>query len=87
MFRTVPLSIISSFPLYTQHIQQWCIYIYIHIPLLCVQWKTPDDGQRNCPKHIEFYSKIKIKWYIYIYHCCVYSGKLLMMDKGTVRNM
>jgi hypothetical protein len=19
------------------------------IPLLCVQWKTPDDGQRNCP--------------------------------------
>jgi len=28
-----------------------------HIPLLCVQWKIPDDGQRNCPKHIEFYSK------------------------------
>jgi len=23
-------------------------------PLLCVQWKTPDDGQRNCPKHVEF---------------------------------
>ena len=22
-----------------------------------------------------------------IYHCCVYSGKLLMMDRGTVRNM
>jgi len=20
-----------------------------HIPLLYVQWKTPDDGQRNCP--------------------------------------
>ena len=28
-----------------------------HIPLLCVQWKTPVDGQRNCPKHAEFYSK------------------------------
>ena len=28
-----------------------------HIPLLCVQWKTSDDGQRNCPKHVEFYSK------------------------------
>jgi hypothetical protein len=25
--------------------------------LLCVQCWTPDDGQRNCPKHIEFYSK------------------------------
>ena len=24
-----------------------------------VQWKTPDDGQRNCPKHVEFLDKIK----------------------------
>ena len=22
-----------------------------------------------------------------IYHCCVYSGKLLMMDRGTIRNV
>jgi len=22
-----------------------------------------------------------------IYHCCVYSEKLVMMDRGTVRNM
>jgi hypothetical protein len=22
-----------------------------------------------------------------IYHCCVYSEKLLVMDRGTVRNM
>jgi len=29
--------------------------------LLCVQWKTPDDGQRNCPKHVEFYSKNKFE--------------------------
>jgi hypothetical protein len=29
------------------------------IPLLCVQWKTPDDGQKNCPKHVEFHSKNK----------------------------
>ena len=28
-----------------------------HIPLLCVQWKTPDDGQKNYPKHVEFYYK------------------------------
>ena len=27
------------------------------IPLLCVKWKTPDDGQSNCAKHVEFYSK------------------------------
>jgi len=30
-----------------------------HIPLLYVQWKTPDDGQRNCSKHVEFHSKNK----------------------------
>jgi len=43
--------------------------------LLCVQWKTPDDGQRTCPKHVEFYSKNKceklvhlVGYLITIYH-------------------
>jgi len=31
-----------------------------HIPLLCAQWKTPGDGQRNRPKHVKFYSKNNI---------------------------
>jgi len=31
------------------------------IKLLGVKWKTPDDGQRNCPKHVEFYSKNKFE--------------------------
>ena len=30
-----------------------------HIPVSNVQWKTPDDGQRNCPKHVEFLDKNK----------------------------
>jgi len=50
MFRTVPLSIISSFSLYTQ---QWYMSAKLYD----------------------------------ILHCCVYSEKLLMMDRGTVRNM
>jgi hypothetical protein len=25
-----------------------------------VQWKTPDDGQRRCPKHVEFYNRINL---------------------------
>jgi len=29
--------------------------------MLCVQRRTPDDGQRNCPKHVEFYSKNKFE--------------------------
>jgi len=32
-----------------------------HISLLCVQWKIPDDGQRNSLKHVEFYSKSKFE--------------------------
>jgi len=50
MFRTVSLSIIRSLALYTQQ--------YIQV-MLCVQ--HPDDGQRNCPKHVEFYSKKKFE--------------------------
>jgi len=64
--------------------------------------QTPDDGQRSCPKHVEFYSKNTfeklghiIVFIIRIFHdarsdinhCCVYSERLLMMDRGTVRNM
>ena len=37
-----------------------------HIPLLCVQWKTPDDGQRNCPKHVEFYFQNKFEKLVHL---------------------
>ena len=47
-----------------------------HIPHCCVySEKTPDDGQRNCPKYVEFYSKNKFEklvhlvgFNIWIYH-------------------
>jgi len=43
-----------------QPVPSWsCSQAVWHIPLLCIQWKILDDGQRNCPKHVEFYSKIK----------------------------
>jgi hypothetical protein len=25
-----------------------------------VQWRTPDDGQRRCPKYVEFYDRINL---------------------------
>jgi hypothetical protein len=37
-----------------------------HIPLLCVQWKTPDDGQKNCPKHVKFHSKNKFEKLVHL---------------------
>jgi hypothetical protein len=85
MFRTVPLSIIRSYSLYTQQcymsyrfvdrfragsgwVPSWpccCskpVYKTVwHIPLLCVQWITPDDGQRKCPKHVEFHFQNKFE--------------------------
>ena len=71
VFRTVPLSIIRSFSLYTLYRVFWELTSRILILLAschknlydiyhcCVySGKTPDDGQRNCPKHVVFPSKI-----------------------------
>ena len=63
MLRTVPLFIIRSFSLYTL-VPFWSCSQAVRrpvwrIPQLCVQWKTPDNGLRDCPKHVEFYSKNK----------------------------
>jgi len=37
-----------------------------HISLLCLQWKIPDDGQRNCPKHADFHSKNKFEKLVHL---------------------
>jgi len=60
MFRTVPLSIIRGFSLYTQ------------------QWYKSYSPDPACELSAKLYD---------LYHCCVYSEKPLMMDRGTVRNM
>ena len=44
-----------------------------HITLLCVQWKTPGDGQRNCPKHVDFYSKNKFEKLVHLVGFITYS--------------
>ena len=53
MFRTVPRSIIRSFSLYTRQ----CYMPY----RFAVYSETPDDGPRNCSKHVEFPSKINLR--------------------------
>jgi len=37
-----------------------------HIPLLYVQWKTPDDVHRNCLKHVEFHFKNKLEKLVHL---------------------
>ena len=44
----------------------WSANLY-DIPLLCEQWKTPDDGQRNCLKHVEFHSKNKSEELVHLF--------------------
>jgi len=36
------------------------------IPFLCVEWNTPDDGQRNYAKCVEFYSKNKFEKLVHL---------------------
>jgi len=82
MFRTVPLSIIRSFSLYTQ---AWYMS-YRFADSLRAGIRT-----EPVPSWARFRTdpaarKLSANLYD-IYHCCVYSEKLLMMDTGTVRNM
>ena len=51
LFGTVPLSIIRRFSLYDVYHDSE---------------KPPDDGRRNCPKHVEFYSKNKFEKLVYL---------------------
>jgi len=75
----------------------WLIHHYIfiktvwHVPLLCVQWRTPDDGQRNCLKHVEFYSKNKFEKLVHLvgfiirisHHICSWPGILNRLHSYT----
>ena len=62
VFQTVHPSIIRSFSLYTQ---QWYMSADLYV-LHCVQWKTPDDRQMNCLKHVEFHSKNKFEKLVHL---------------------
>ena len=55
------------------------------------EW-TPDDGQTNCPKHVAFHVRM-ILIESCLQTCMIYTiaectvNELLMMGRGTVRNM
>jgi len=72
MFRTVSLFITRSLALYTQQYNLYELYLLLASR---IRTERPDPAR-----------KLSANLYD-IYHCCVYSEKLLMMDRGTVRNM
>jgi hypothetical protein len=65
VFRTVPMSIIRGFSLYTQ---QWYISANLYdIYHPCINSeKTPDDVQRICPEHVESHSKNKVEKIVHL---------------------
>jgi len=78
MFRTVPPSRIRSFLLYTQ--QRYMSYRFADTKLsaLCMSYSFADSLLAARKLSANLYD---------IYHCCVYSEILLMMNEGIVRNM
>jgi len=62
VFRTVSLSIIRSFS--TVHTA------VVYVLTACERDRNgtavPDDGQRYCPKHVEFYSKNKFEKLVHL---------------------
>jgi len=75
MFRTVPLSIIRSFSLYTQqrYVIQVCCQLASRITM---ELSSILILLASCQKTCMTYAT-----------AIVYSEKLLMVDRGTVRNM
>ena len=73
MFRTLPLSIIRSFSLYTQ---QWYMSYRFADSLLAGSGRNVLILLASC--NCNLYD---------INHYCMFSEKLLMMGRGTVRNM
>jgi len=76
MFQAVPLSITRSFSLYTR---QWYMSYRFADSLRA-------ESGWNCSSLLDPARKLSTNLYD-IYHCRVYSEKLLVMDRGTVRNM
>ena len=56
-----------------------------HKTMLCVQWKTPDDGQRNCPKHVVFYSKNKFGELVRPVSFIIRTNQSIRSNKATIR--
>jgi len=57
MFRTGSVLILLA------SCQQTCM---TYTTAVCTVKKTPDDGQRNCPKHAEFYCKNKFEILVHL---------------------
>ena len=47
--------------------------------------KTPDDGQRNCPKHVEFYSKNKFEKLVHLVGIIIRISHLTLLNSLKIK--
>ena len=93
MFRTVPLSIIRSFhcthsngichTVFVDSCQQACMTYTVAVCTV----KTPDDGQRNCPKHVQFHSKNEFEKLVHLVGFIIRIGEFQAPSVRTHVNM
>jgi hypothetical protein len=68
MFRAVFLPIIRSFSAVQRHWYSLCSSVTEFyqdqdgiVPLPLYSWEAPDDGQKDCPKHVQLLLPIKLE--------------------------
>ena len=84
MFRTVPVSIVRSF--FTLHLLPRKLPANLYDIYHCCVYseKTPYDGQRNCPKHVEFYYKNKFENLVHLVGFIVRIKKIASVNKQSI---
>ena len=43
-----------------------CLQNCMTYTIAVCKWKSPDDGQKNCPKYVEFHSKNKFEKLVHV---------------------
>ena len=54
------------------------------MPVPNVQWITPEDGQRNCPKHVEFRTRINLEMSASVGFYCKAKSKYLVQKTTSL---
>ena len=55
-----------------------------HTPTAVYTVLDPDDGQRNCPKHVQFYSKNKFEKLVHLLGCIIRTVTQLFVSRSRI---
>ena len=79
MFRASSVLIIRSYLLYTRQLVR-CMRVMWPLPSrVRLECEFQPDGQRSCPKHVEFYDKINFGYLMHLVGCFIPSLLMLLL--------